>query len=128
MKKSYKLYGSFWDGRSMPDETVFAQCIETATDCQTSIKLSQVMKSEQPTVPLTSGGVTNLIVDYVPTTQSIIIWDFFLKRMLQIAEYYHASVTCTDEDYAARINDHLVRFYKRQAPNDCWRNQSVLVR
>lgn len=115
MKSSYKLYGSIWDRLPIPE-----QCPVVNTDkCNgdgITIKLSEQFVKDN----LATNRLNNLIilnVDFVLKTNSVVIWNFYLKRMLQVVEYYQISIVyCSDTNYVDRLNKKLRDYYKRKTP------------
>lgn len=116
MKSTYKLYGTFWDQMEISETVHYVEDIELIPLGKMIIKLSDVMSDEECDVLETDAKEVSLIVDFIPANDSVVIWDFYLKRMLQIAEYYHSEIACLNSEYAIHINNALRDFYKRKTP------------
>lgn len=115
MKNSYKLYGCAWDRLMIPRQCPAVKLVELNRDA-VFCKLSEVMNEERPS----RGHVNeNLIldVDFIPKTKSDVIWDFYLRRLLQIIEFYQAKPVCyCNADYVDILNEKMKDFYKRKTP------------
>lgn len=118
MKSSYKLYGSFWDGRSLPRANIAVQCGTDKLN-ENIIELSKVLSVEQPEkYKIIKKESTYLWVDYFPSKKSVVFMEFFVKRLLQIAEYYNVSmIACNNQDEVDVIEKIYADFCKRKAPD-----------
>lgn len=115
MKNSYKLYGSAWDRLMIPRQCPVVKIMEFNRDV-VFFKLSELMNEE---IPSRAHDDENLIldIDFIPKTKSDVIWDFYLKRMLQIIEFYQAKPACyCNTDYVDILNEKMKEFYKRKTP------------
>ena len=115
MKTSYKLYGSAWDRQPIPTKCPVIKTTEYFSE-GTVLKLSELMNEENPQMVATEEKVF-LNIDFIPKTNSTVTWDFYLKRLLQIAECYKAElVSCLDLEQSSKLNKSLMDFYKRKTP------------
>ena len=115
MKSSYKFYGVFWDNKPIPDKKV--KIIEWKGDLhkEEGMVLSEILKSESPKEFWSSGEKQKYImIDFVPSTKSSVIFRFYARRLLQIVEYYQLDeIYCKRDDKIEAIDD----FYKEKTPN-----------
>ena len=115
IKSSYKLFGSAWDRQPIPEKCPVVKLSERNIDGP-FLKLSEQMVEKKHEKDVLNENMF-LIVDFIPRTKSTVIWDFYLKRLLQIAEYYQTkTMFYSDSDYIDQLNERLKNFYKRKAP------------
>lgn len=114
MKKSYKLYGAFWDGKTLPDMQPVI-CIEDQEMTELrKLKLSTVLKNENPEKIDAGIEQVGLIIDFIPMNSSSVVWDFYIRRLLQISRYLNAKLICLNKDYESRVNQKLVEFLQKE--------------
>jgi hypothetical protein len=59
-----------------------------------------------------------LLLDYMPVNESAIVWDFYLKRLFQILEYYNVvTVTCDNQQQVSRLENAIDNYIKKKTPN-----------
>lgn len=119
MKSSYKLYGLCWDHVFVSNKKLLVSTIEKGKKNVEVYVLSKVLSSSDYGInnakTLSKG---KLLVDYMPKNESITVWDFFLKRVLQISEILNVKeLSCEDEEQMVRLTKALESFYKRKTPN-----------
>lgn len=117
MKSSYKLYGSFWDKRPIPEITATISC-KSDTNSENTIYLSKILKTEEPMAyNFLLGEPIVLLIDYFPSSNSKVIIEFFIKRILQIAYYYNVTVVnCNSQNEVDIIESAIAVFDKRKTP------------
>ena len=116
MKRTYKLYGTVWDNKPI----TYGIKLKLQTDLQIieCISLKEVLKCEKLLERKYTGEATELLLDYIPDTDSHLVWDYYLKRVLQIANYYEVkSFICETKEGIDRMEMLLTDYYKRKAPN-----------
>ena len=119
MKPSYKLYGTFWDNKSVSSKNYEIQCYSEKLRSECSLILSEVLSTEQP-IEISSfeGKRVDLLLDYMPENKATIVWDFYLTRLLQIIEYYNIEVIiCNDQKQASLLEKAIDDYYKKKTPN-----------
>ncbi len=115
MKSSYKLHGSVWDRRKVPRQCPVVTLIDK-NSADVFLKLSEQINKE--TLEVVAFNMNWILeIDFVPNTKSIVVWDLYLIRVLQIIEFYQVKVVyCSNVDYIDVLNKNLKAFYKRKTP------------
>ncbi|MDC7301113.1 hypothetical protein [Agathobacter ruminis] len=116
MKLSYKLFGVFWDQKEIPKECPYVELVEDILSNWHVISLSKILEQEEVEEIKESAKTIVLLIDYLPMEKNTIVMDFFLKRLLQMTEYYHARMVCTDSEKTCRLNLLISNYYKRKTP------------
>lgn len=118
MKSSYKLYGSFWDGRLIPEMNLDVRCEKDKT-YENIIKISNVLSAECPEqYQCIEGKPIVLQLDYFPSGKSSVFVEFFVKRVIQIADYYNAEIVeCNNQDDVDVIKNIIDDLTKRKTPD-----------
>lgn len=114
MKASYKLFGNVWDRQKIPEKCPIVQSVEQDVK-GTPIKLSVLIAEENPRIePLNENMLMD--IDFIPRTSSAVVWDFYIKRLLQIIEHYQTKIVCSNLSDCGRLNVAIENFYKRKTP------------
>lgn len=113
MKSSYKLYGTFWDKKAVSNKRPEIQCINNIIPSET-IVLSEVLNNEQPLeINNADGHIHKLYVDFVPANDATIVWNFYLKRLLQIMNYYNVNIlNCSEPQQTTRLENAIKNYQK----------------
>lgn len=100
MKSSYKLYGTFWDNKPSSDKSIVVINSDKET-VDNRINISDVFKSENiEAFNFEIDKQMELFLDYVPSEKSAVVWKYYMRRVMQIAEYYKIShICCKEQDY-----------------------------
>lgn len=121
MKKSYKLYGAFWDRLDVPD--ICPRLIKShhGDNKFEIISLSEILKSSADSFENgnNNGKAIVINIDYFPKNSYVFANNFFIKRVLQIISFYSASINlyvCEDNDINKRVQTAFEDFYKRKTP------------
>lgn len=113
MKRSYKLIGLFWDGKSIPENKPSISFQDHIGVPDSTIRLSEVLLLQDGEMADFSGSdFESLLIDWMPDVKYPPIWNFYIKRLLQIADYLGAKLVCDKEEYILKINDFISYFYK----------------
>lgn len=114
MKSSYKMYGSFWN-RQFISEKDISVCCKFNTALENTICLSKILQNEEPIVFYFLDEVpVALLIDYFPSSTSIVVVEFFVKRILQIADYYNANVLICDNQNEANTIERMISEIKKK--------------
>ena len=118
MKSSYKLYGTFWDKRPIP-ERALSICCKFNEISENTIHLSEILENEAPVeYQFLDGKPIELLLDYFPSVTSSVIVEFFVKRILQIADYYDVTIVrCNSQNEVDIIERIIADFDKRKTPD-----------
>ncbi|WP_022750576.1 hypothetical protein [Lachnobacterium bovis] len=119
MKTSYKLYGTFWDNKDVSSKKLMINILGEHASSESCLTLSEVLGNEQPIESVSfEGKSVVLLLDYMPANESVIVWDFYLKRLLQIVEYYKVeTINCKDQGQASRLRNAIDNYIKKKTPN-----------
>ena len=119
MKTSYKLYGTFWDNRGISGKIKKIQCIGEQTSTENTLIFTEILANEQPEDHSgLVGESVALLLDYMPENESTIVWEFYLKRLLQIVEYYNVeTIICKEQQRVVQLEDAIENYYKKKTPN-----------
>ena len=119
MKTSYKLYGTFWDNKDVSSKKLMINISGEHANSESCLSLSEVLSNEQPIEQsCVVGESVVLLLDYMPVNESAIVWDFFLKRLLQIVEYYNVeAINCIDQQQVSRLEYAIDNYLKKKTPN-----------
>ncbi len=119
MKTSYKLYGTFWDNRDFSGKMKKIQCIGEQTSAENTLIFTEILADEQPEDHSGfTGESVALLLDYMPENESIIVWEFYLKRLLQIVEYYNVeNIICKDQQQVVQLESAIEHYYKKKTPD-----------
>ena len=119
MKTSYKLYGTFWDNKDVLSKKLMINISGEHASSESCLTLSEVLSNEQPIESVSfEGKSVVLLLDYMPANESVIVWDFYLKRLLQIVEYYKVeTINCKDQRQASRLRNAIDNYIKKKTPN-----------
>ena len=113
MKSSYLLYGIIWDGLPVP--SVAPQIEMSAGDGKNASISSLLMMNNEKANP--DEQIKSILIDYCPNTNSISVWDFYIRRLLQILKYYNAKLKCDKIDRKELRESKIEDYYKRKTPN-----------
>ncbi|WP_026652476.1 hypothetical protein [Butyrivibrio proteoclasticus] len=119
MKTSYKLYGTFWDNKDVSSKKLMINIPGEHASSESCLTLSEVLGNEQPIESVSfEGKSVVLLLDYMPANESVIVWNFYLKRLLQIVEYYKVeTINCKDQRQASRLRNAIDNYIKKKTPN-----------
>lgn len=119
MKSSYKLYGAFWDQRKISAGCpLVLSSEETEMPMQAAIlKLSDVMKKEERK-EISERENIYLDIDFIPANKSAVVWRFYVKRLVQIAEYYRAELFSQNPKIKMEVNAALRDFYEKKGTGE----------
>ncbi len=112
MKRSYKLIGVLWDGKTIPQSKPEIKRENLHSTSSTVINLSEIYKmNDKKLMKLKETDYDAIVVDFVPKISIIYMNTFFTKRMLQIVDFFKAGLMCNDEETEKKVNDLLTSFY-----------------
>ncbi len=119
MKTSYKLYGTFWDNKDVSSKKLMINSSREQVNAESWLILSEVLSNEHPIENSSfEGKDVVLLLDYMPGNESAIVWDFYLKRLFQILEYYNVvTVTCDNQQQVSRLENAIDNYIKKKTPN-----------
>lgn len=119
MKTSYKLYGTFWDNKDISSKKIIINSFEEQANSESCLILSEALSNEQPIEKSGfEGKSVVLLLDYMPVNESSIVWDFYLRRLLQIVAYYNVEIiNCKNQQQGTRLEKAIENYYKKRTPN-----------
>ena len=115
MKKSYRLLGICWDRRAIPKEKPMIFFRKENTGAK-EYRISQILQiddielQEQPE----NDDQKLLWIDYLPKHELRCIWEFYICRLLQIAEYYNAEIVCDNIVEIQKLTSKIEDYYKEK--------------
>lgn len=112
------MYGIFWDRRPIPKSGI-SICCKFDEILENKIYLSKILANETPVeYQFLDGNPIVLILDYFPSNSSSVIVEFFVKRVLQITNYYDVTILkCNCQSEVAIIERVMTDFEKRKTPD-----------
>ncbi len=113
MKSSYLLYGAFWDGMSTPRSAPKILSAEDSTD-MTVLSLKERFEDNAPSQMKDNTSEIAILIDYFPLNDKKSVVEFYLIRLLQIAEFYNAKLCCDDEVKKGYLSQWITDYYKRK--------------
>ncbi|MCR5429825.1 MAG: hypothetical protein K6E58_01150 [Eubacterium sp.] len=127
MKSTYKLIGTFWNRRKIPNKKPVLITDRRTLKSKHTISLTHLLKkTDKENLLLYSDNEYRVLnIDYIPNKNNKVEEDFYTKRLLQIIEYLSRNgelklyVNKSDEK---RVNLLLDSFYKRKTLPKCEAN------
>ncbi len=128
MKNSYRLYGVFWDNKPITRRKLSVNIFDDEKN-KDAVTLSGILKNEECSEEYLKEEKQYLFVDYLPYKRYKVVTDYFIRRLMQIAEYYKVrELLCVDVEKAELLEE-MIDCYKREKHRmDCWRNQTMFFR
>ncbi|WP_027206385.1 hypothetical protein [Butyrivibrio fibrisolvens] len=116
MKSSYKIYGTFWNQKDIIYKDYQMQIMNENLQTEDNITISEILSTEHPET-INRLNHTKLLLDYIPNNEAEIVWDFYIKRLLQMANYYNVEVIiCEDEQQLEKVKTAITNYCKKRTP------------
>ena len=112
MKNSYKLVGKYWDGKHIPNikPNIFKYNKNELDRIKTVSEIFRLKDDELENQKLSEFDF--VIVDYIPSINSEVVFRFYTKRLLQIVKYSNSKLVCNDIEKVKKLNEYLDLYYK----------------
>jgi|GEM_PF-3637784 len=108
MKKSYKLIGVFWDGKPLPSKVPSVDYEENIEGSDSALRLSKILSLKDSEIEtFNTKKYNSIFIDMLPAYSSIVL-KFYLKRLLQITEYFKLPLKCNNPNDIQLINKSFV--------------------
>ncbi|SCY14302.1 hypothetical protein [Butyrivibrio sp. INlla14] len=119
MKSTYKLYGSYWDGRPIP-ESVPEVILKCDAQRKAIVALTELFKEEKNIVKDSAERCkcSGVLIDYIPMNDSLCVRDYYILRLLQAVRCNGACIVCDDEEKATIIKGWIESYYNRKTPQE----------
>ena len=113
MKSSYLLYGAFWDG--MPIPKTAPKILKSCDLADMSVlSLKERFEDNTPAQMQDNTSEIAIMVDYFPSNDKRSVVEFYMLRLLQMAEFYNANLCCDDELKVQYISKCMSEYYKKK--------------
>jgi hypothetical protein len=113
MKSTYKLFGAFWDGKPIPNSPPNVESIGLAHE--SAIPITAILRmDDESKIEEIRQSVVEIEIDYFPNCSSALIEDFFLRRLLQITEFFDARIVCKETNVRINVSRLIKKLYKKK--------------
>jgi len=132
LKSTYKLFGVMWDGMLIPEIIpVVIESVDNVGRCQVNISSLLCINDKFEMEELIEEKGVDLILDYVPQNDSLVIQEFYIKRILQMIYFLQDSnvvvQVVAEREKVNYVNKMICACYKKTSHRLLAQSSDVLM-